>query len=256
MIDLSGRTALVTGGSRGIGKACALRLAEAGADVIINYLTSRTAAENVAGRIADLGRRTAVVKADVGEPDDVAEMIDFVEHTFGSLDVLINNAATGGFRPLMTTTARQFDNAMDLNARSLIVLLQAALPLLTRNKGRAKVVSLSSHGSRLALPHYGLIGATKAALESLTRGFALEIGQQGVNLNVVLAGLVDTDAVRGLPNHEALLAHADARKLVPGHGLRGRDVADAVLFLSSPMSDMIQGQVLVVDGGVSVHAGG
>jgi enoyl-[acyl-carrier protein] reductase III len=253
MIDLTGRVALVTGSSRGIGRACALRLAEAGADVIINYVTSRSAAEAVAADVLALGRRTAVVKADVSEQDDTVAMIDFVKDTFGALDILVSNAATGGFRPLLTTTARQFETAMNTNVRALIFMLQASLRLLERSTAPAKVIALSSHGSHLALPMYGLIGSTKAALESIIRHFALEIGQRGINLNVVQAGLVDTDSIRRLPNHEQIFAQARARGLAADRLLDVRDVADAVLYLASPLSDMVQGQILVVDGGTSIH---
>jgi enoyl-[acyl-carrier protein] reductase III len=243
----------VTGSARGIGRDCALRLGEAGADVVINYLTSESAARQVADQIAARGRRVAVVKADVSEPDDVAAMIDFIRETYGRLDILVSNAATGGFRPLLATTARQFEAAMNTNVRALILLIQQALPMLERNEGRAKVIALSSHGAHLALPMYGLIGSTKAALESLVRHLALELGQRGINLNVIRAGLVDTDSTRALPNQDQVFARAEARSLA-GRRLLGRDVADAALYLASPLSDMIQGQVLTVDAGGSIHA--
>lgn len=254
MIDLSGRVALVTGSSRGIGRACALRLAEAGADVVVNYVASRAAAEEVAEEIQSLGRRVAVVKADVSEQEDVFAMIDFVRENFAALDILVSNAATGGFRPLMATTARHFEAAMNTNARTLIFLIQAALPLLERSAGRAKVIALSSPGSRVALPLYGLIGSTKAALESLVRHFALEIGGQGINLNVIQAGLVETDSFRQMHEQEQLLEQRRARSLVGDRPLTAEDVANAVLYLASPLADMIQGQTLVIDGGTSIHA--
>ncbi len=254
MIDLSGRVALVTGGSRGIGKACALRLAEAGADVIVNYVTSKAAAEEVAEAIAARGRRTAIVKADVSEQEDIVSMVDFIKDTFGALDILVSNAATGGFRPLLATTAAHFEAAMNTNVRALLFLLQAALPLLKQGPGQAKVIALSSHGSHLALPMYGLIGSTKAALESVVRHAALEFGPVGINVNVVQAGLVDTDSTRRLPHHEDLFTRARARSLVAERLLEAGDVADAILFLASPLSDMIQGQCLVIDAGSSIHA--
>jgi enoyl-[acyl-carrier protein] reductase III len=252
MIDLTGRVALVTGSSRGIGRACALRLAEAGADVIVNYVTSRSAAEEVSEQISALGRRTAIVKADVSEQDDVISMIDFIKDTFGNLDILVSNAATGGFRPLLTTTARHFEAAMNTNVRALIFLIQASLPLLERSEGCAKVIGLSSHGSHLALPMYGLIGSTKAALESIIRHFALEIGKRGVNLNVVQAGLVETDSTRQLPGSEQLFLRSQTASMVKDRIMDVGAVADAVLYLASPLSDMIQGQTLVVDGGASI----
>ncbi len=238
MIDLSGRVALVTGGSRGIGRACVLRLAEAGADVIINYIAARSAAEEVAAAVLALGRRTAVVKADVAEPEDVAAMMDFVKETFGTLDILVSNAATGGFRPLLTTTPHQFEVAMSTNVGALIVLMQTAMPLLERSAGGAKVIAL---------------GATKAALESLIRHFALEVGKRGINVNAVQAGLVDTDSIRQIPYREQILGQWQARSLVADRRLEDRHVADAVVYLASPLSDMIQGHVLVVDAGALVH---
>jgi enoyl-[acyl-carrier protein] reductase III len=253
MIDLTGKRALVTGAARGIGRACALRLAEAGADVIVNYVTSRAAADDVAHKIQAMGRRTAVVKADVSEQDDIVSLFDFVKDTFGKLDILVSNAATGGFRPLMATTARQFEAAMNANTRALLFLMQAALPLLRRKEGRAKVIALTSHGSRLALPMYGLIGSTKAALESLARHLALELGGDGINVNLVQAGLVDTDSTRNVPGSEQLFSMRHSRSLVGKRMLEAADVADVVLFLASPLSDLIQGQTIVVDGGASIH---
>ena len=255
MIDLSGRVALVTGSSRGIGRACAVRLAEAGADVVVNYVTSRAAAENVAEKIASLGRRAVIVKADVSEQDDVAAMMEFVGQRFGKLDILVSNAASGGFRPLITATARNFDATMKTNVLALIYLVQSGLKLLEKSEGRAKVIALSSHGSHLALPFYGIIGASKAALESTVRHLALELGERGVNVNVVKAGLVDTDSSRKLPMADQMFeATRKYRNMTGGRMLDADDVANAVLFLASPLSDMVQGETLVVNGGAAVHA--
>jgi len=253
MIDLTGKVALVTGGSRGIGRACCIRLAEAGADVVVNYVTSRSAAEQTAERIAELGRRVAVVKADVSQPDDIESMVEFVGQTFGKLDVLVSNAATGGFRPLLATTPRHFEAAMNTNVRALIDLVKAALPLLEKADGRAKVIAISSHGSHLALPMYGLIGGTKAALESIARHLALELGDRGINVNIVQAGLVETDSTRRLPNAQALFEGRRLKSMVGDRELQPSDVADAVLFLASPLSDLVQGQTLIVDGGAAIH---
>ncbi|MBA4017500.1 MAG: 1-cyclohexenylcarbonyl CoA reductase [Pirellula sp.] len=253
MISLAGKVALVTGGSRGIGRACALRLAEAGADVIVNFVTSEKAATDVAEQIRALGRMSAIVKADVSEPDDVRLMLDFVGKQFRQLDVLVSNAATGGFRSLEKSTPNHFAATMNANVRALVTLMQEAAPLLRRTEGRAKVTALSSHGATFALPHYGLIGASKAALESLVRHLALEYGQQGINVNVVRAGLVDTDSTRNVPNAEAVFQHAQAKLMVGERRLTAADVADAVLYLSSSLSDLVQGQTLVVDGGEGIH---
>ena len=253
MIDLTGRVALVTGSSRGIGKACALRLAEAGADVIVNYVTSQTSAMEVARSITDLGRRAIVVKADVSEEDDVESMLDFIKQDVGRLDILVSNAASGGFRPVLAATARHFQNTMNTNVLALMLLVQRALPLLERSVGRAKVIALSSHGSEMALPMYGLIGSSKAALESMVRHMALEIGDRGINLNVVKAGLVDTDSTRRIPNADRIFALRKEKMMMGDRMLLAEDVANAVLFLACPLSDLVQGETLTVDGGAAIH---
>lgn len=255
MIDLSGKVALVTGSSRGIGKACALRLAEAGADVVINYVTNRQAAMELADTIAELGREVLVVKADVSEEDDVRSMLEAVKERFGRLDILVSNAATGGFRPLLTATERNFQAAYHTNVLALLYLVQAALPLMERKEGegRSKVITISSHGSHMALPYYGLIGSSKAALESLVRHLTLEIGDRGVNINVIKSGLVETDSTRNIPFAEQIFAARTERSMVGERVLEPSDVADAVLFLASPLSDLVQGEVLTVDGGAAVH---
>jgi len=254
MIDLSGRVALVTGSSRGIGRACALRLADAGADIVLNYVSSQAKAQEVAERIAAQGRRVAVVKADVSEAEDCQALMAFIEAQFGQLDILVSNAATGGFRPLLATTARNFEAAMRTNALALIQLVQAGLRLLERAEGRAKVIAISSHGSHLAIPMYACIGGSKAALESLARHMALELGHRGINVNIVKAGLVETDSTRNLPFKDQMFEGRKLRSMTGDRYLQAEDVANAVLYLASPLSDMVQGETLTVDGGAAVHA--
>ena len=157
MIDLTGKTALVTGGSRGIGRACALRLAEAGADIVINYVMSSAAAEQVAEVIQAMGRNVAVVKADVSERDDCESMMEYIGETFGKLDILVSNAATGGFRPMLAITQKNFESTMKTNVMALIHLVQSGYKLFQKAEGRAKVVAISSHGSHMALPMYGAV---------------------------------------------------------------------------------------------------
>jgi len=253
MISLKGQVALVTGASRGIGRACALKLAEAGADVVVNYLSSHSAATEVAQQIQQMGQRSAVVKADVSEDEDVAAMVEFIGQRFGRLDIVVSNAAGGGFRPLMDAKRKHFDAAMSTNVLGLLHLVQSAQSLLARTEGRARVIALSSHGSHAAMSNYGLIGSSKAALESLVRHLALELGNSGINFNLVLAGLVETDSTRNLPGAEMLFDYSRQRTLVSSRSLTAEDVADAVLFLASPLSDLVQGATLVVDGGLGIQ---
>ena len=129
------------------------------------------------------------------------------------------------------------------------------MKLLKKAGGRAKVIAISSHGSHLALPMYGMIGGSKAALESLARHFALELGHQGINVNIIKAGLVETDSTRNLPNADEIFEATQKFKSMTGdRRLLAEDVADAVLFLASPLSDMVQGETLTIDGGTAVHA--
>ena len=237
MIHLDGKVALVTGASRGIGRACALKFAQAGADVIINYVTSKAAAMDVAREVVGMGRRAYVIKADVGEEDDVECMMDFVAQNIGRLDIVVSNAATGGFRPLLAANARHFQTTMSTNVLSLVYLVRAALPLLQKSEGRAKVVAISSHGSHMALPMYGLIGGSKAALESIARHLTLEVGDRGVNVNVVKAGLVETDSTRKIPFADRMFAGRTEKSMMGDRVLEADDVANVVLFLSSPLSD-------------------
>ena len=253
MISLEGKVALVTGGSRGIGRAIALRLAEAGADVAVTYLNSPADAADTGEKILEMGRKTLVLKADLSEDEDVVNLIGAIEDHLGKLDILISNAAGGGFRSVLEVTPDNFAYAMNLNARSFMRLMQTAAPLLERTEGRSKAVTISSWGAERALPMYGAIGATKAALESLTRHFALELGPRGVNVNCVRAGVVDTGAIRSLPGAEALLAARAQRSLSGERNVTPEDVANSVLFLASPLADMIQGETLIIDGGTSLH---
>jgi len=256
MIDLSNRVALVSGSSRGVGRACAIKLAQAGADVIVNYVTSRSAAMETAKEIMDLGRRVHVVKADVSEQDDVKSMMDYVKREIGQLDIVVSNAATGGFRPLLAANQKHFENTFQTNVLALLFLVQEALPLLERKPprtGRAKVIALSSHGSNMALPWYGLIGSSKAALESISRHMTLEIGDRGVNINIVKAGLLETDSTSRLPGAGQMFDHRKDKTMTGDQMLTVDDVANAVLFLASPLSDQVQGETLTVDGGAQIH---
>ncbi|EAQ79141.1 SDR family oxidoreductase [Blastopirellula marina] len=253
MINLSGRIALVTGSSRGMGRASALRLAEAGCDVIVNYVTSRTAAMETAKEIRAMGRRSFVVKADVSKKDDVESMMEYISEHIQQLDIIVSNAATGGFRPLMAANEKHFENTYHTNVLAMLFLVQAGLPLLEKSKGRAKVIGISSHGSNMALPWYGLIGSSKAALESLARHLTLEVGDKGVNVNIIKSGLVETDSTKRLPGAGEMFDHRKDKTMMGDRMLSIEDIADAVLFLASPLSDLVQGETLVVDGGAAVH---
>jgi enoyl-[acyl-carrier protein] reductase III len=254
LIDLRGKRALVTGASRGIGRACALRLAQCGADVAVNFLTSPGPANDVAQQIQSLGRRAVAVRADVSDRDDVVAMVDAVAEQLGGLDIIISNVAAGGFRTTAELTPAALDATFRSNAAPVVWLVQAAVRLLAASQSHGKLIAVSSHGSMWAVPHYAAIGASKAALESLIRHLALEHGDKGINFNCVLPGIVATDAVATMPGLDAVLAAAQQRAMVGSRRLQPEDVANVVAFLASPLSDLIQAQTVIVDAGVCVRA--
>ena len=254
MIDLQGKVALVTGASRGIGRACAIRFAELGADVIVNFLSSRDEASAVVGQIQELGRTAIAIRADVANPEDIQAMIGSIEDRFGSLDIIVSNAAAGGFRPATQLKPTNVEAALRTNALPVVWLAQAAAKMLAQRDSFGKVIAISSHGSMWAVPNYAAIGASKAALESFVRHLALELGPTGINFNCVLPGIVATEAVRTMPGVEQVLKAAGERMMLPTRTLSPDDIAGVVAFLASSDSDLIQGQTIVVDGGVSVRA--
>jgi enoyl-[acyl-carrier protein] reductase III len=245
---LANKIALVTGASRGIGRAIALKLASAGCDVAIVYHTSQDEAETVCSAIGALGRRALTIQADVSDPASVAEAFAAFREQFERVDIVVSNAAIGVLRPALELTLKHWRRCMDTNALALHLLAQQAVPLM-RDGGR--IIVLSSLGASRAIPHYAFIGASKAALESVARSLAQELGPRGVRVNTVSAGVVDTDALKYFPNREQLLAEY-ARRAPAGPSLTPEDVANAVYLLCLPEAAMITGHTLVVDGGFCI----
>ncbi len=245
---LAGKVALVTGGARGIGRAVATKLAAAGCDVAVNYYNSADEAEALCVELRALGRRAVAIQGSVGIPDSVDELFaEFGKH-FDRLDILVSNAASGVLKPTVEMTLKHWRWCLETNALALNLLTQRALPLMTDG---ARVIALSSLGAQRAMPGYGFIGASKAALEALARALAQELGPRGIRVNVVSAGVVDTDALAYFPNREELLANFAARTPA-GPVLTVQNVADAVYLLCLPEAAMINGHTLVVDGGFSI----
>ncbi len=248
MFDLRGKAALVTGGSRGIGRAIALRLAEHGADIVVNYVRHRSDAEETAKAVESHGVRCLVVKANVAEEKDVTAMFEEIRAQFQRLDILVSNAASGVLKPAMELTQRHWDWAMDINARAMLTLTQQAVPLMPSG---GRVLAISSLGAVRAVPNYTVVGASKAALESLVRHLAVELGPKGITVNTISAGVVDTDALKKFPNRDEIISQSLERTPL-GRLTTPVDVADLALFLCGPGAGMIHGQVLVVDGGYAV----
>jgi enoyl-[acyl-carrier protein] reductase III len=248
---LEGRVALVTGGSRGIGRAITLALAAEGANVVIGYLRQRRPAEETVEEASRFGVKVVAVRANVGVPADVERLFKEVEDLFGRLDIFVSNAATGVIRPIVELDEQAWDWTMDANARGLLLGARAALPLMEPSGGR--IIALSSQGSGRVLPGYAVVGASKAAIESLVRYLAVEFGEHDIAVNAISPGAVDTDALRHFPMREQILSDALAR--TPLRRLTTpEDVAALVSFLVSDRAQMMTGQVLVLDGGASLPA--
>ena len=248
--------ALVTGASRGIGRAIAGRLSSDGYDVVVNFLNSRDSAVEVAAWCRDLGADVMLIRADVSSGDDVVGMVEGAVERFGRLDCVVSNAAAGGFRGLTDTTPINLEATLRCNALPAVTLAAASVDHLRRQPDRdrqGKFVAVSSHGSRWAVPNYGAIGASKAALESYVRHLSLEHGDRGINFNCVLPGIIATEAVASMPAVAKVIDAAQQRMMMGDRKLTEQDVASVVSFLCSPDSDLIQGHTLVVDGGVSVR---
>jgi enoyl-[acyl-carrier protein] reductase III len=249
MFNLAGKVALVTGGSRGIGRAIAIRLAENGVHLVVNYVRHKRDAEETASLIEKHGGRCLLVKTNVAEEKDVTEMFEVIAREFGVLDILVSNAASGVLKPVMELTERHWDWAMDINARALLTLVQRGFPLMTSG---GRVLAVSSLGATRAIENYTTVGASKAALESLVRHLAVELGPAGINVNTISAGAVDTDALKKFPNRDEILKTALQRTPL-GRLTTPDDVADVALFLCSHLATMIQGQVITVDGGYAIR---
>lgn len=249
---LAGKIALVTGASRGIGRAVALRLAEMGADVVINFLRKESAAREVVAAVEAMGRRALAVKADVADEEDVARLFDAVRD-FGGLDILVSNAALGVMEPLLEVKPKHWQRTLASNAWAFVSTTQHAVPLM-RERGGGRIVALTSLGSQRVIENYGLVGSSKAALEALVRYWAVELAPQGIVVNAVSPGMVATDAVRLLNRPDTLLEVIE-QQTPAGRLATPEDVAGVVAFLCSDDAQMIVGQTLVVDGGYTHLAG-
>ena len=241
-----GRTALVTGASRGIGRAIALRLAAEGADVLVNYNANAEAANEVADAIKALGRSVRLVQADVGKPADVDRLVQSALEHFKRIDVLVNNAGITRDTLLVRMSEDDWDDVLDTNLKSAFLVTRAALrPMLRQRSGR--IVNITSISGVIGNAGQANYSASKAGLIGLTRAIAREVASRSITCNAVAAGVIDTEIWQGVPE----AAIATLLQTIPA-GRKGtpEDVAEAVAFLASDAAAYITGQVLHVDGGM------
>ena len=249
MESFAGKNALITGGSRGIGRAIAFKLAELGAAVAINYVKNDEAADETALAIERLGRPALKMKADIAEPKEIKRLFESVKEAFGGLDIFVSNAVSGVIGPATRIGKFGWDLALNANARAFLIGVQEAAKLFPETGG--KIVAVSSIGSFACLPGYAAVGASKAALEALVRYFARELAPRGINVNAVSGGPVDTTALDYFPDKEELLRTWKAK--TPTHRIaRPDEIASVAVFLLSEEASWIQGQTIVVDGGLTL----
>jgi enoyl-[acyl-carrier protein] reductase III len=245
-MKFDGASVLVTGGSRGIGRAIALRFAEEGAArVAIGYLRNDRAAEDAAEELRAAGAEPQLLRGNVASERVAAEAAEL-----GPFDVVVHNAATGVIRPALETEDKHWDWTLSANARALLSLTRVLAPEMRQG---SSIIGVSSLGSTRVLENYVLVGVSKAALEAVVRYLAVELAPRGIRVNAVSAGVVETGALDHFPNREAMISDSLARTPA-GRLVEPRDVADVVSFLCSPHAEMVRGQTLIVDGGFSLLA--
>lgn len=242
--ELKDKIALVTGATRGFGKAIAKRLAKEGCLVIVNYRRSKTEADQVVQEITEAGGKAICYRADMGQEEKIQAMFDFIKSEYGRLDILIPNASFGIPGSVMAATTRYWDITMTATARSLLTLTQLSVPLMN---GWGRIVTVTSYGGQRVLEGYGVVGPAKAAVEGLTRSLAVELAPKGILVNGIMPGLCDTKSFQAIGEASAILAREESRTPA-GRLVLPEEGANVVAFLCSDQASMICGQFIIIDG--------
>ncbi len=240
--------AIVTGASRGIGKACAIRLAKDGYTVVINYSHNEAKAQETLDEIKSFGGNGIIYKANVANRDEVNKMVRDVAKELGSIDVLVNNAGVVRDQFLLMMTEENLNECFDLNVKGYFYMAQAvALKMFKKKKG--VIINMSSVSGKYSLPGQSVYGATKGAVNQMTATLAKELAPYGIRVNAVAPGFIETEMLDAIPEDKK----EDYLKVIPQHKLgRTEDIANLVSFLASDQSSYITGQVITIDGGLSL----
>jgi enoyl-[acyl-carrier protein] reductase III len=247
-LELTGKTALVTGGTRGIGRRVAEKLAGLGCNIAVNYFRSRDAASETVTAVESMGVKARAYRANIGRTDKLREAIDQVATEFGQIHIFVSNAALGQYTSALDIDEKAWDLSMRTNAQALLFGSHAVAEYMPEG---GKIVTLSSLGSVRYIPGYAAIAVSKAAIETLTRYLAFELAPRFINVNTVSGGFIDTDALKVFPNYDSMVEEVKRRTPFGRMGTPD-EIAEVVTFLCSDRSRWITGQVIVVDGGYSL----
>jgi enoyl-[acyl-carrier protein] reductase III len=243
---------LITGGTKGIGLAIGKAFAPDAGDVFLNYHYDDEAASRAASDVSAAGSRAHIIKADIGTPEGCASLIATVQQTTARLDQVVHCALDAYACPALTADPTRFARAVTTNGTSLLFLVQAALPILSRG---STIFFLTSRGGRIVVANYAAIGVAKAMAESLVRYLAVELAPKGIRINAIAPAIVETDSVRALFGANATDLVRDAASHNPsGRGVTHADYSNLMRWLASPAAEFIQGQVIFVNGGANLSA--
>ena len=246
------KVALITGASRGIGRAVAMILARDGASIVVNYKVNADLAEEAVREIEQAGGRGIAVQADMESPEEIDALFDAAEREYGRLDWFVGNAAASAFKSILDLKPHHLDRSFAMNVRAFVLGAQRAVRMMDDG---GRIVALSSYGSIRAYPTYANLGAAKAAIESWVRSMALEFAHLGINVNAVNGGIIESASsayfygVPGMPSLDTVLPKIPKRRMGTVE-----EVAQVIAFLLAPASEYITGQTIVVDGGLSIVA--
>jgi 3-oxoacyl-[acyl-carrier protein] reductase len=247
MAKLAGKVAIVSGASKGIGAAIAEKLAEDGAQVIVNYAKSGKEADKVVARIAEKGGKAKAVRADLSNPDEAKTVVDAAVREFGKVDILVNNAGVYEFLPLNEVNEAHFDRQFSLNVKGLLFATKAAVNVFGENGG--SVINISSVVSTSPLPNASVYSATKAAVDAITKSLAAELGPRKILVNSVLPGFTETEGVQAMNGSDGFRQQVVTRTPL-GRAGQPRDIATVVSFLASDDAGWITGELIPVSGGL------
>lgn len=250
MSSLRGQIALITGSSRGIGKATALRLAREGCAIVVNYLKNKTEAEKTVAQLREMNVDAVAIQADTSKPDDIKRLFAEIKRHFDRLDIFVSNAAKGVFGAVSRIGSNGFDLTMATGPKALLLGAQEATKLFGDKGGT--IVAVSSVGNFRCLQGYAAMGAAKAALETLVRYLAAELGARNIRVNAVSGGAIDTEALNDFKNQDEMKADWIARSPFGRLGTAD-DIADVIAFLCSDQSRWIHGQTIIADGGATLR---